>query len=238
VNEGPSRPPVYQFKGGTKELYSNIRTIDIFTKKIQMNSSTASSLSPSSSGLEVDLLIFVVLKSEIEGIREVFWPGQSLPPTLNNDDDFNSADYETHCGGYKIIVVYLGGGQGQHNMVSISQVKINQYSPSTVCLIGCAGLFSNDCNLGDVIVADSIDHYEYRSKTKDGEKDNMKIVFGGQVFTADDHLKQKFIFYASKHSFSFKNFQGICKDMATKCISSESISTWVGVDLCACLVNG
>jgi nucleoside phosphorylase len=93
--------------------------------------------------------------------------------------------------GVEMEYVFSLIGKGQERAAAATAHFIAEHRPEVVVNIGIAGALSSDVDIGDVVVADTVQSYLSDSKASQAGQRGFKIVPGGQSVTTDRYLTDR-----------------------------------------------
>ena len=162
------------------ELYSGEFQIESTYKARELYESlSASPPSAVAAALNsVDVGIIIALPEEFEHFK-VFFP--KLIPVLHDGMYFYEFSTPGAGSDYQCVVTYLDA-MGGIKAALVTERLISRYHPRTIVSLGLAGALDKDLYLGDLVAADSVDEYMYRTKAE--SRDGQTVVLhGGQSWS-------------------------------------------------------
>lgn len=176
-----------------------------------------------------DVGVVVVLKEELEGLKQAFkesgaeWPAE--PDELDGHGGVTGTNiYWRVSMGVLQFVVCKTDKQGQLEMSPAVRRLIEHYHTPTLVLLGVSGGL-NDSRVGDVVVADGIDSYADRGDVvdhvlPDGSRVSMHR-FGGTNFNGTDSLVQMARHFEHRRVPAFNRWRASTKTALETSFSSE-----------------
>eukprot|EP00007_Cunea_sp_BSH-02190019_P000048 CAMPEP_0174246162 /NCGR_PEP_ID=MMETSP0417-20130205/41933_1 /TAXON_ID=242541 /ORGANISM="Mayorella sp, Strain BSH-02190019" /LENGTH=489 /DNA_ID=CAMNT_0015326013 /DNA_START=109 /DNA_END=1578 /DNA_ORIENTATION=- len=160
-----------------------------------------------------DIGLITVMKSEFEGVRlalkEEGILDQLKPEASTSAQTHLYFPMETPLHSYRLVLC-LTDDQGASELPSAVAHLVERYGVSTVVLLGVSGsLKSKDVQLGQVVVAESVNYFAHRSAMVDAPDDERFIEFlaGGKYYQATDHLVREARRFEYRHPELYKEWQ-------------------------------
>lgn len=144
-----------------------------------------------------DILFVVALREEFERLYQAFPSMEVVPDERHGHSDFL---FEVAGGsGSKKVVARLVGQMGTDDALTATDRAIERWSPSFVVNLGIAASLNDDVKLGDVVVANHVDHWDANGKAVGSGKRGWKFQHRGEAFQAPHALVQAVNRYEFAH---------------------------------------
>lgn len=153
-----------------------------------------------------DILLIVPLTEEFAEIEKVF----RVTNYVKKEGEFI---YELAPNGVSCtIAAAILGEPGAAPAASRVERLISVLNPQLVVVIGIAGSLSKDLKLGDVVVAEEVDHYLANSKAVDGPAGTFQLRTSGRHIRTNHPILQIVRNFQFAGRSQFEHWQGECKD--------------------------
>ncbi|MGC8654836.1 MAG: hypothetical protein ACP5US_12695 [Candidatus Kryptoniota bacterium] len=135
--------------------------------------------------LRSQILVLVTLK---DAELEIFEPFLKFKK-LNEKNNIMYRSYTVDGYDQPVVVVMLGE-MGTDTAADVASEAIREVDPVLVVLLGICGGIGKDVKLGDVVIADTVDHYLASSKVISSSTNGKKydIVFSGSPYRVNEYI--------------------------------------------------